>query len=579
MPSSRVRSRIATVHMRMPFVMFLAITALASAAAPINDDASASFYPFQAASALSLSGFSAANPAPLEGQDVYFTAVVTNTGNVVADARARVCISDSADSLVDCFNYSDFSIGNSETLTLIRAWSTAGRHPGGYAAFANVSYNGTVTNTLFATFSIGPAPPPAHVTVAPGVTVEVLPGPPDIALPRPADGLLRYPILKEVRPGENALIFPLLENSGPAAIYVNVTPGGPSAALASEVGSVLLPPLKPTSLIVPIRVPQSAPAGYYELSLNYSLNGSVVSQPLVIRVVPPAAGLTVYREISIDRRQNSSVVQLDVMNWGTQSLGHAEVFEQVPPAFDPYGLSFSIPPSAFSGRLVRWDLANVLPNETRVLSYALDGIPGDTGVFTLWPQFQTVVIEPNFYRDVSLGGFDVPDIAPGEKGACTLQLFNSGPSERVIAVKITGPEGWAVEPDAFTVSIPSRNETGVAFSLTAPQDAPDPVYTFTAHLTYDTILDQKALPVPVDHEKVVTIPPSSLRAQLLAWLVRNAGLLAAAAFAAAALLLALRRGYAELRKPRYNRERVDSLLKMQKMFGSDERGDQGPPGL
>ena len=383
--------------------------------------------------------------------------------------------------------------------------------------------------------------------------------------------LMAYPILKEMSPGDSALIFPLLVNRGPDAIYADAVPAGLSAALASAVTGVLLPPNKPTSVVIPIQVPKDVPGGYYALSIEYSLNGSNISQPLIIHVVPPqAAGLAVYREITIDRQQNNSVMRLRAVNKGARPIGRAEVFEQVPPAFDLKGLSFHAPPAATDKSLIRWDLVNVLSNETRTLSYVLSGIPNNLELFTLWPPAQTIILAPDFYRNILIGGFEAPDIGPGEKGNYVLKLFNAGSSDETVTVKITGADGWKLEPDSFTVFIPSGATYNLEFSLTAPADAPDPVYAFTVHLDYAGIQDQKTLLVPLNHERLVTVAPSPLFQQLLAWAVRNAHLLVLAGLAGVAIPLAIRRGYQELRKPRYSKKRVDSLIKLQQMFGDDE---------
>jgi hypothetical protein len=392
-----------------------------------------------------------------------------------------------------------------------------------------------------------------------------------MVLPPANAWLLAYPILKELSPGDNSLIFPLLVNHGPDAIYADAVPAGLSAALASAVTGVLLPPDKPTSVVIPIQVPKDVPVGYYALSIEYSLNGSNISQPLIIHVVPPrAAGMAVYREISIDRQQNNSVMRLRAVNKGAWPIGHAEVFEQVPPAFGLHGISFIVPPTAMDKPLIRWDLVNVLSNETRTLSYALSGIPNNPELFTLWPPAQTMLIEPDFYRHILLGGFEAPDLGPGEKGNYALKLFNTGPSDETVAVKITGADGWELEPDSFNVSIPSRAISDLEFSLTAPADATDPVYAFTMYLDYAGIRDQKTLPVPLNHEKLVILPQSPLSQQLLAWAVRNAPILALAGLACVAVSLAMRKGYVELRKPRYDKKRVDNLTKLQQMFGNDE---------
>jgi hypothetical protein len=399
-----------------------------------------------------------------------------------------------------------------------------------------------------------------------------------MVLPPANAWLLAYPILKEMSPGDSALIFPLLVNLGPDAIYADAVPAGLSAALASAVTGVLLPPDKPTPVTIPIQVPKDVPVGYYALSIEYSLNGpnisqplTKISQPLIIHVVPPrAAGLAVYREISIDRQQNNSVMRLRAVNKGIRPIGRAAVFEQVPPAFDLKGISFIVPPTATDKPLMRWDLVNVLSNETRTLSYVLSGIPNNLELFTLWPPAQTIILAPDFYRNILIGGFEAPDIGPGEKGNYVLKLFNAGSSDETVTVKITGADGWELEPDSFVVFIPSGATYSLEFSLTAPADAPDPVYAFTVHLDYAGIQDQKTLLVPLNHEKPITPVPTPLSQQLLAWVARNIPMLVLAGLACVAVSLAIRKGYVELRKPRYDKKRVDGLTKLQQMFGGDE---------
>jgi hypothetical protein len=558
--------------MRLFIVLLLAITALTTAVTTGSGNVTV-LTPgsVSQAPAISLVGFSTNAPASEEGQDVVFTLVATNGGNMVTTAQAQVSIFNSAYQHIATFNYPSSAMGWGETLTFTKAWNTGGEPPGGYTAFANVSYDGAVTNTLFATFKIKPSSPSTSVMITPNVSALALPQPPPITLPPANNVLLAYPIFKEMSPGDSALIFPLLENRDQDAIYADVVPAGSSAALASAVRGVLLPPNKPTSVVIPLRVPWNAPVGYYALSMEYSLNGSSISQPLIIHVVPPqAAGLSVYREISVDPRQNYSQMQMHVVNKGAQPLGHAEVLEQVPPVFDMQRISFTVPPTATDISLIRWDLVNLLSNETRTLSYVLPGVPSNLQLFTLWPSAQTLVLEPNFYRNILIGGFEAPEISPGEKGNYVLELFNAGPSDQTVAVKITGTAGWTLEPNSFNVSIPSRAISDLDFSMTAPADAPNPVYSFTTYLDYDGVSDEKTLLVPLNHEKLVTLATSPLYQALLAWTVRNAYLFVLAALAVVAVSFAMHRGYAELRKPRYDKKRVDGLIKVQQMFGDDE---------
>ncbi len=420
---------------------------------------------------------------------------------------------------------------------------------------------------------IPPQPPSPSPSPHPSIpsNVSLMPQPPPIVLPPANAWLLVYPILKEMSPGDSAFIFPLLENPGPYAIYADAVPAGSSAALASAVRGVLLLPNKPTTIVIPVQVPQDVPAGYYALTIEYSLNGSYVSQPLIIHVVPSrAAGLAVYREVSIDQQQNNSVMRLHAVNKGDWPIGHAEVFEQVPPAFDLQGLSFIVPHADTDKSLITWDLINVLSNETRMLSYVLPGIPDNLELFTLWPAAQTLIIEPDSYRHILITGFEAPDIGPGEKGNYVLKLFNAGSSDETVAVRITGADGWGLEPDSFNLFIHSRATSDLTFSLTAPADAPDPVYTLTVYLEYAGIRDQKTLPVPLNHERLVATAPPPLAQQLVAWVARNVSMLVLAVLACVAVSLVIRLGYLEIKKPKYSRKRVDALLKLQQMFGDDE---------
>ena len=419
-----------------------------------------------------------------------------------------------------------------------------------------------------------PVVPPQRIVISPNVSLVVLPKPPLIMLPPPNAGLLAYPILKEMSPGDNALIFPLLEDLGGTPVYASAVPEGSSASLASAVSNALLLPDQPASVAIPIHVPQDVPVGYYALSIEYHLGTSNVSQPLIIHVVPSQpAGLNVYRQVSIDQQHNDSVMQLSALNTESGPVNNAEVLEQVPPSFGLQETSFSLTPTTLNESLITWDLMNLLPNETQTLSYVLPGIPSDLELFTLWPAAQ--IIGPNLRPNILIEDFEAPNIGPGEKGNYTLKLFNSGPAAETVAVEITGAQGWNLEPDSFNVTIPSGAAADLHFSLTAPADAPDPVYYFTMYLYYDGIQDQKILPVPLNHEKLMAPTLSSLSQQLLAWATRNVYLiilaLVLASVAGAALYLAIRRGYLEFRKPRYSEERVDSLKKLQQMFTADKK--------
>ncbi|GEM_PF-4478119 len=240
------------------------------------------------------------------------------------------------------------------------------------------------------------------------VELEVLPELPLvnlITLPPelPQLKIIRYTAMKEMLAGENALVFPFVENPGSEAVSVNVMPIGSHFAWAEPVSNILISSKEKTSVAVPIKIPVGTLPGYYTLTIGLFVNNTNVSYPLIIKVLPNMEeGAIVRRELSFDLAQNTSTITLSLTNLGSNTLEHVQLFDDIPKTFAPVlsQMDFATIPNQISdeGGFVRWDFKNILPNEERKTFYSVSYMTQNLFTYS-WGITQVVIVEPTLPKD------------------------------------------------------------------------------------------------------------------------------------------------------------------------------------
>ena len=521
---------------------------------------------------LQLNSFTISSDNFASTEVVDFTAVIENTGNTITLATPHVYIYNSDNTLVETIDFTTITIAGGETQTVSKSLN-AGLTPGNYMAFCNVSYNITSTNTKNLSFTVVAAPSPHKVRVG-QVELEVLPEPPLIVLPPtppelPQLKIIRYTVLKEMMDGENALIFPFVENTGQNSVSVNVMPSGSSSALAQPVFGTSIPSKEKTSITVPIKIPKGTPSGYYTLSLDFLVNNNTISYPLIIKVLPSTSEVVARRELAFDLNQNVSYITLSLTNLATDTLGHVQLFEEIPRSVAPklHDINFVARPNQISedGSHIRWDFQNILPDEERKTLYSIPFITPDLVEYTSWRIAQVVTIDPAFQKKILIRGLIIPTISNGQAGNVTLTLFNSGATDEIVDVTVLSPEGWKVFHNSFSQSIVARETSDVLFSIEPPSGVTPDTYSFTIQFGYGATHDEKLIFITIPEPVVIPKPPS-LAQSILNWIIAHAYQILFVGVGILILSSAAVFVYHRLNAPHYNKERVASMEMIKRMF-------------
>lgn len=240
------------------------------------------------------------------------------------------------------------------------------------------------------------------------IELEVLPELPPVNLITPPPELLqlkiiRYTAMKEMLAGENAFVFPFVENPSSDVVSVNVIPLGSSSAWAQPVSNVLISSKEKTSVAVPIKIPVGTLPGYYTLTIGLFVNNTNVSYPVIIKVLPDMGeGAIVRRELSFDLEQNTSMIILSLINMEHNTLEHVQLFNDIPKTFAPVlsQITFATIPNQISNEegFVRWDFQNILPNEEKKMIYSISYISQNLFTYS-WGTTQVVIVEPTLPKD------------------------------------------------------------------------------------------------------------------------------------------------------------------------------------
>jgi hypothetical protein len=526
-----------------------------------------------------LGGFSMGSQSITAGAPASFITVISNAGNLIAEARADVRIYDAGNNLIGNFSYANATLAGGETQTLIKSWDTSGVPTGTYTAFVNVSYDGTSAGEGNITFTIAPRQAPSHVSVRKGegnISLAVLPEAPEATLPaQPLEAgglrLLRYPVFGEFVAGDNELFFSIIENPGDDVVQVSIIPSGPSAGLASPTFNYSLAPHQKSSVVVPIQIPEGTPPGFYFLPFELSVGNSTISYPSLIQVVSPAAEgeLMVQRRISLDLEKNSSFIVLQLANTGTKALAHVQVYEEIPKSLagNLNDVLFTTEPNRIwlEDSRVRWDLENILPGETRAIIYQLPSISHDLSEYSSWQLAQLVVIEPLGDKEILIQDMSIPSLMAGEQKRIAFKIFNAGAVDRTVDMDVLGPGNWLIAPNSFSVLVPARESREVSFAAGSPLSAVPAAYPITLSLRYGDTADQKTIFLVVSEPPVLVAPPP-LGVQLFAWLGDNIQILLFFAIGLPLGAFAFHITYKRTQAPKYSEERMDYMKMVRRMF-------------
>ena len=430
-----------------------------------------------------------------------------------------------------------------------------------------------------------PSPGPSY-TVSPGASIPIYAEMPNVTIPTTAPRasdirVLRFSPFREVLPGDNIVINPLLENPTDQPVSIRISLAGAGAALANPVANVFLPAYEKMTVPFALHIPDDMPAGYYSLVMNISTGKSEVSYPSIIRVVRSfrADQPAVKRQFSLDYENGETLVSLTMTNRGADPISHIQVYEAVPPVFfDELGnRKFTTQLTSVSGEgsstiegsNIRWDVEDVLPQESRTIFYRVPLLLTDLSDYAGWNLAQLIIIDKSSQADILVRDLQVPTMLPGDKGEITMKLFNSGGVAHDVELDIIGPQGWKINPRALTLNMPSRSSEDLVFEVESPAFVSAGTYGITLRMKYRNTFFDKQIFVFI-YEPVVEFFAPPLPDQLFALMggvLPNLLLLAFVLAAAAGIAFALHR---KINSAKYSQERLDSLRQMEKMLDGEE---------
>jgi len=415
------------------------------------------------------------------------------------------------------------------------------------------------------------------------------PWPPRVTIPPAAPALselrvLRLSPYREVLPGENAIIAPLVENPTDLPALVSVGLAGPGETLAGRADNILIPPSERRSLSFNLRIPSDMAPGYYAFSINMSTNDSHVTYPLIIKVLPPSAGTkeaVVKRQIWLDYENAETLVSLTIVSKTKDPVSYLQVYETVPSEAGPAKrLSFASKPAQLIGEgsgaypqypspIIRWDIENLLPYESRTIYYHIPALLTDISLYAGWNIAQLVIIEPAGPKEVALLDIQFPSLSPGGEGNITLKVFNRGAASQEVELEVFAPADFTVRPRAVSMVLAPRETEPLSFSVTAPQFIAEGSYGFTIRLKYgDKISDSPAVVTVFKPLSERYIPP--IGEQIYSWMHERSGSIIVFLSAVAITLAAGFAVYTRLNSPHYDKERVKSLQIIERMLQEEK---------
>ncbi len=520
-----------------------------------------------------------------------------NVGNSIEDYGAVVYVHYPNGTLAGNLSFANSTLIGGESQTMSGDWSSDGLPAGDYVASANVTY-GVFTKASNLSFTItaqeeelAQAPDSSSHTVggsraAPFRKIEEIPavsfipsGPegPNAGPERPNIRLIQYHVFKELLAGDTSFEFATLENLGSSSVLADILPTGPAAFLSSDTLNSLLLPGEPNSVAVPFNVPKDAKPGYYLLELSIGSGDSAFRQPMVVRVLSASKDPSqpaIKRSIELMRGENPKTkVVLTIENKGEEPIEFLQVYDQLPAGLiqTPGAVQYSMSPSVVSPeqQLVRWDLQNLAPHEKRTVAYEIPSLLTDLKAYSEWRVTQVVVSDTGASgrpgSQILLRDLKLPNMAPGAEGWLQLQLFNAGASNQSVDVSLVPPPGWTITPPKLSADLPPRSSTWMKFLVTSPISAESGAHAFSLRLDYGGNFDEH--PLSLLTLSAMAVPPAApLASQLAKWVSKNALMLELGFGALVLVILGAYFVQRRLSAPRYDKERVEDIKQLERMF-------------
>lgn len=412
------------------------------------------------------------------GGSVDFSVTMRNYGTVSTTAILTIQIYDASRRAVGTVSFDPIPLYPGQIVTVQKTWGVGSLPIGSYRAVAQASYNENLSNQFEKAFSIIPLPSPP--SLPPSQSMGQLP----VILPSqitPVEGkavFLKTTILRELLAGEGGVESIALKNIGEGVLNITFSfEGIPKewTSLTSE--RTLLLPDEIQIMNLGFSIPSDVLSGDYLVKLN--ANGNANSTDfLVLRVKKYPEGYDkpiALKTIRVDEKERKTAVSIEVKNPSENTMEVVQIQERIPALVNENQIEFLDKQGRIiesnGAKLIVWELSDVKPKESFVISYNIKNFITDYSTYVNWRVYQILVTQKYSTADL-IKVLDISSSGMNDSvGEVTASVLYVGNDPLQVTMVLEAPTGFSVEPAAVTKMLIPKGVAYVTFKLTAPKTA------------------------------------------------------------------------------------------------------------
>jgi hypothetical protein len=494
------------ISVTLVLLSLLSVLASPASAQSTNVTSTTSVNPLALAN---VSAFSVTPAFTSQNQFIDFSVPVKNIGNLPINASAAINITNSSNSTISNLTFSNISILVGDDGLFIQSWNTNNYPLGDYRGVVVVYYDGKSTSPVEAPFKIqtvtppiirrsgSSGPPPTNITPPEELLPELPPiiPPEEQPLGEARIRFVKYPVLKEMRPGGVATADILISNIGDVNISrlsVDIE-DMPKEWVVVKTEDMELNAGGLEGINLGLSVPSGAWPGNYRVTVVLKSNDSIAKTFFILRVKPYPVELerpSVTRSVVVDTENSLSIASLHIENSG-RFIQRLEIIEEIPKAIasNVNQVDFEVPPSDIikSDPVVRWTFEYLDFYETRTITYKVPKTLEEYATYVNWPVRQiNILYEISSAREmVEIVKVEAPTLSPGKSGNFSLTISNNADIPLDISFTLGLPSGWKTEPEVITQRFTPSSQGVLNFTITPPESTTVGIYTATLKLSYN----------------------------------------------------------------------------------------------